>query len=170
MSVYNSEEAYQSDDTLDMWDYIEDYRSSTAFDVIGSIGGLFALLQSLHILLFGRPMLWGLTGKDAAKSNNAYHGLNLISTGAKIISPFGLLGACSSREFKSRLHDQYYLPDNAAGSHPESAAEIIRIGAFLRDYVIDFGPAGVEETSGQTVRQVQSSQASDSSEDHRNGM
>ena len=44
-------------------DYIEDYRSTTVFDVIGSVGGLFALLQSLHVLLFGRPMLWGLTGK-----------------------------------------------------------------------------------------------------------
>ena len=44
-------------------DYIEDSRSSTVFDIIGSIGGLFALLQSLHVLLFGRPMLWGLTGE-----------------------------------------------------------------------------------------------------------
>lgn len=43
--------------------YIEDYRSGTVFDIIGSVGGLFALLQSLHVLLFGRPMLWGLTGE-----------------------------------------------------------------------------------------------------------
>ena len=44
--------------------YIEDYRSSTVIDIIGSIGGLFALLQTLHVVLFGRPMLWGLTGKS----------------------------------------------------------------------------------------------------------
>ncbi|CAE6522007.1 unnamed protein product [Rhizoctonia solani] len=51
-------------------DYTEDYRSGTIVDVIG---GLFALLQALHLLLFGRPLLWGLTG-------------------AKLITPFGLLG------------------------------------------------------------------------------
>lgn len=46
-----------------MCDFIDDYRSSTVFDVIGSVGGLFALLQAAHILLFGRPLLWGLAGQ-----------------------------------------------------------------------------------------------------------
>ncbi|KAG9124172.1 hypothetical protein FRC07_012583, partial [Ceratobasidium sp. 392] len=54
--------------------FIEDYRSSTIFDAIGSIGGLLAILQGMHIMLFGRPMFWGLTG-------------------AKLINPFGLFGA-----------------------------------------------------------------------------
>jgi hypothetical protein len=44
-------------------DFVDDYRSSTIFDAIGSIGGLFALLQALHIMLFGRPLFWGLTGQ-----------------------------------------------------------------------------------------------------------
>ncbi|KAF8607055.1 hypothetical protein BDV93DRAFT_333305 [Ceratobasidium sp. AG-I] len=105
-------------------DYIDDYRSKTVFDVIGSVGGLFALLQSLHILLFGRPMLWGLTG-------------------AKLVTPFGLLGACSSAGFKRRLRSEYHRQDLVADQHPKDVAETIRIGAFLRDFVIDFGPADI---------------------------
>ena len=46
-----------------MCDYIEDYRSGSVLDVLGSVGGLFALIQTAHVLLFGRPLLWGLTGK-----------------------------------------------------------------------------------------------------------
>ena len=38
-------------------DYIDDYRSKTIFNVTGSVGGLFALLQSLQITLIGRSML-----------------------------------------------------------------------------------------------------------------
>ncbi|KAF8607053.1 hypothetical protein BDV93DRAFT_333276 [Ceratobasidium sp. AG-I] len=119
----------------DFCDCIEDYRSTTVFEVIGSVGGLFALLQSLHILLFGRPMLWGLTG-------------------AKLVTPFGLLGGCSSAGFKRRLRSEYHLQDSGSGRHPEDIAETIRIGAFLRDFVIDFGPADVPPVpvaSSQTV-------------------
>ncbi|KAH7339066.1 hypothetical protein B0J17DRAFT_659649 [Rhizoctonia solani] len=51
------------DDPLkDVCDFIDDYRTGTIFNVIGSVGGLFALLQAMHMLLFGRPLLWGLTG------------------------------------------------------------------------------------------------------------
>ncbi|KAG8778128.1 hypothetical protein FRC12_025146, partial [Ceratobasidium sp. 428] len=39
---------------------IEDYRKSSMFDVLGSIGGLLALLQGVHVFLFGRPLLWGM--------------------------------------------------------------------------------------------------------------
>ncbi|KAG8691131.1 hypothetical protein FRC08_010267, partial [Ceratobasidium sp. 394] len=45
----------------EMCDYIEDYRTGTILSALGSVGGLFALLQSLHLFFFGRPMLWGLT-------------------------------------------------------------------------------------------------------------
>ncbi|KDN34196.1 hypothetical protein RSAG8_12702, partial [Rhizoctonia solani AG-8 WAC10335] len=96
-------------------DFIEDYRSGSVVDVIGSVGGLFALLQALHVLLFGRPLLWGLTG-------------------AKLITPFGLFGKCSSREFKRRLREEYHSASTEDGS------EAIRVGKFLRDFVIEFGP------------------------------
>ncbi|CAE7203910.1 unnamed protein product [Rhizoctonia solani] len=97
-------------------DFIEDYRMGTVFDVIGSVGGLFALLHAAHVLLFGRPLLWGLTG-------------------AKLINPFGLLGACSSRGFRRRLRDYYHRRS------PEDGLDTIRVDAFLRDFVIEFGPA-----------------------------
>lgn len=42
---------------------VEDYRSSTALDALGSIGGLLAILQGLHLLLFGRPLFWGIAGR-----------------------------------------------------------------------------------------------------------
>ncbi|CUA71940.1 hypothetical protein RSOLAG22IIIB_09953 [Rhizoctonia solani] len=100
-------------------DYIEDYRTGTFIDVIGSVGGLFALLQAAHLLLFGRPLLWGLTG-------------------AKTITPFGLLGGCSSRGFRRRLKDEYY------GQSGEGGADTVQIAKFLRDFVIDFGPADLD--------------------------
>ncbi|KEP50181.1 putative Kex protein [Rhizoctonia solani 123E] len=100
-------------------DYIEDYRSSTILDVIGSVGGLFALLQAAHLLLFGRPLFWGLTG-------------------AKTITPFGLLGGFCSRGFRRRLREQYH------GTSDEDGTDTIRIVKFLRDFVIDFGPADLD--------------------------
>ncbi|EUC61500.1 transmembrane protein, putative [Rhizoctonia solani AG-3 Rhs1AP] len=106
--------------TAGVCDVIEDYRSSTVLDVIGSIGGLFALLQTAHVLLFGRPLLWGLTG-------------------AKLITPFGLLGACSSRRFKRRLRERYH------GNSEEDQSDTMLIGTFLRDFVIEFGPADNEQ-------------------------
>ncbi|CAE6418342.1 unnamed protein product [Rhizoctonia solani] len=108
-------------------DFIEDYRSGTVLDVVGSVGGLFALLHAAHVLLFGRPLLWGLTG-------------------AKLITPFGILGACSSREFKRRLRDRYHRHSS------DNGGDTIRIGAFLRDFVIDFGPADID-AERQHVRQ-----------------
>ncbi|CAE6410051.1 unnamed protein product [Rhizoctonia solani] len=96
---------------IDACDYIDDYRSSTILDVIGSVGGLFTVLHGIHVLLFGRPLLWGLTG-------------------TKLITPFGIFGICSSRKFKGRLREQYY-----------SSADTIDIVRFLRDFVIDLGPA-----------------------------
>ncbi|KAH7337110.1 hypothetical protein B0J17DRAFT_454382 [Rhizoctonia solani] len=96
--------------------FIQDYREGNVFDVVGSIGGLFALLQAAHVLLFGRPMLWGLTG-------------------AKLLTPFGILGACSSRNFRRRLREQYHREPT------EDNPETLRIGAFLRDFIIELGPA-----------------------------
>ncbi|CAE6488366.1 unnamed protein product [Rhizoctonia solani] len=106
-------------DRFEACDYIDDYRSSTVFDAIGSVGGLFALLQAIHITLFGRPLLWGLTG-------------------AKLITPFDLLGTCSSRGFKRRLKDEYHSTSN------EDGEMTVRIVEFLRDFVIDFGPADLD--------------------------
>ncbi|CAE6442443.1 unnamed protein product [Rhizoctonia solani] len=114
--------AYFRDRPIDpgfVCDFIEDYRTGTILEAIGSVGGLFALLQAAHVLLFGRPLLWGLTG-------------------AKLITPFGLLGVCSSIGFKRRLREQYHRTSANGDS------DAIRIGLFLRDFVVDFGPADIE--------------------------
>ncbi|KAH7338231.1 hypothetical protein B0J17DRAFT_661566 [Rhizoctonia solani] len=108
-------------------DFIEDYRTGTVLDVVGTVGGLFALLHAAHVLLFGRPLLWGLTG-------------------AKLITPFGILGACSSKAFKRRLRDHYHRHS------PDNGGDTIRVGAFLRDFVVDFGPADID-AEHQQVRQ-----------------
>ncbi|EUC60777.1 hypothetical protein RSOL_365190, partial [Rhizoctonia solani AG-3 Rhs1AP] len=105
-------------DLPQMCDYIEDYRSGSVLDVLGSVGGLFALLHAAHVLLFGRPLLWGFTG-------------------AKLITPFGMLGTFSSADFKRRLHEHYHRQPTQDNPEP------FRIGAFLRDFVIDLGPAGI---------------------------
>ncbi|KAH7338280.1 hypothetical protein B0J17DRAFT_661788 [Rhizoctonia solani] len=108
----------QSSSPGNVCDFIDDYRSGSVLDVIGSVGGLFALLQAVHLLLFGRPLFWGLSG-------------------AKLITPFGLLGKCSSRGFKRRLKDEYHSKSTEDGS------DTIHIVKFLRDFVIEFGPADI---------------------------
>ncbi|CAE6347816.1 unnamed protein product, partial [Rhizoctonia solani] len=125
-------------------DFVEDYRSSSVLDVIGSVGGLFALLQAMNVLLFGRPLLWGLTG-------------------AKLITPFGLLGACSSRGFKRRLREEYHT------TSPDDGMETIRIVKFLRDFVIEFGPADleVEQPASQESHSSSTLQAVYDSDDTR---
>ena len=39
-----------------------DRRQRTFLDALGSIGGLLATLQGIHVLLFGQPLWWGLFG------------------------------------------------------------------------------------------------------------
>jgi hypothetical protein len=48
---------------ITMCDFLEDFRSNTVLDVIGSVGGLFALFQAAHVLLFRRPLIWALIGQ-----------------------------------------------------------------------------------------------------------
>ncbi|QRW20722.1 deuterolysin metalloprotease (M35) family containing protein [Rhizoctonia solani] len=117
-------------------DFIEDYRSGTVFDVIGSVGGLFALLHAVHVLLFGRPLLWGLTG-------------------AKLITPFGLIGRYSSASFKSRLRREYHESPN------EDGAGTIQIVKFLRDFVIDFGPAELDRDEHSSDEHMNSNSITD---------
>ncbi|CAE6481554.1 unnamed protein product [Rhizoctonia solani] len=96
-------------------DFVEDYRSGSVLDILGSIGGLFAILQTIHVLLFGRPLFWGIMG-------------------TKLINPFGLVGSFGSNGFERRLHETY-------GREPtKDNPECIRTAAFLRDFVLDFGP------------------------------
>ncbi|CAE6464583.1 unnamed protein product [Rhizoctonia solani] len=126
MSLRKQADAQVSGDLYDysdnVCDFIDDYRSGTVVDVLGSVGGLFALLQAMHVLLFGRPLLWGLTG-------------------AKLLSPFGLFGNCSSRKFKQRLREGYHTTST------EDGLETIQVGKFLRDFVIEFGPADLDPES-----------------------
>ncbi|KAG8703674.1 hypothetical protein FRC08_002700 [Ceratobasidium sp. 394] len=110
------------DSDLEACDYIEDVRSHTILDVVGSIGGLFALLQFLHVFLFGRPMLWGLTG-------------------AKLITPFGFCGSFGSQSFRRRLRDNYYSTPSGGTD------ETLRVDAFMRDFVIDLGPAATDAST-----------------------
>ncbi|KAG8779996.1 hypothetical protein FRC12_023596 [Ceratobasidium sp. 428] len=105
---------------------IEEYRDSSAFDILGSIGGLLALVQGIYIWLVGRPLLWGLTG-------------------AKPISPFGLMGSFTLPGFRKRLREHYHTSasdcDNLKqDSSLEQDEDRIRMVAFLLDYVIDMGP------------------------------
>ncbi|CAE6377166.1 unnamed protein product [Rhizoctonia solani] len=105
-------------------DFIEDYRSGTILDVLGSVGGLFAILQTIHLLLFGRPLLWGLSG-------------------TKLINPFGLVGAFDTKNFGRRLHETY-------GREPtKDNPDTIQTAAFLHDFVIDFGPLATGANQGQ---------------------
>jgi hypothetical protein len=59
----------------------------------------------------------------------------MTSTGAKLITPFGLFGGCGSRGFKRRLREEYH---SAPTGDDLNTMQIIK---FLQDFVIDFGPA-----------------------------
>ncbi|KAG8695372.1 hypothetical protein FRC11_001524 [Ceratobasidium sp. 423] len=123
----------------DVCDFIDDYCSGSVLDVVGSVGGLFALLQAIHLLLFGRPLFWGLSG-------------------SKLITPFGLLGKCSSRDFKRHLKDEYHSKSTVDGS------DTIRIAKFLHDFVIEFGPADLDPES-HSSRQLVSSPSPSAAKD-----
>ncbi|KAG8705096.1 hypothetical protein FRC08_001844 [Ceratobasidium sp. 394] len=103
----------------------EDYRESSAFEVLGSIGGLLALLQGIHIFLFGRPLFWGMFG-------------------AKLLSPFGLVGRLAGENFRRRLLEHYHAPDIRTNqADTGDASSTIRMNRFLLDYVLDMGPAAI---------------------------
>ncbi|KAF8598396.1 hypothetical protein BDV93DRAFT_609845 [Ceratobasidium sp. AG-I] len=141
-SFFRNQEVAEGEPPVNQCDYIEEYRSSTVFDALGTIGGLFALFQSLHVFLFGRPMLWGLTG-------------------AKLIEPFGFLGEFSTLNFKRRLREGYHHTSTTSTPRPEDVAETIRIAAFLRDFVINFGPADIENIVPHTPIQQEPSVTTD---------
>ncbi|KAF8697100.1 hypothetical protein RHS03_07800, partial [Rhizoctonia solani] len=111
----------------------EEYRTTSNFDILASIGGLLALLQGIHVLVFGRPLFWGMFG-------------------AKLITPFGLAGKLATRAFRERLQQQYHRraePQDSTKTTQESGTEEsgsrveIDMTRFLLDYVIDMGPASL---------------------------
>ncbi|KAF8601922.1 hypothetical protein BDV93DRAFT_607862, partial [Ceratobasidium sp. AG-I] len=114
---------------MSLCEVIEDYRSSSAFDVLGSIGGLLALLQGIHMFLFGRPLFWGLFG-------------------AKLISPFGLVGKLATKGFRQRLRSEYYpsgIQNERGVQEAVQVQEAINMTQFLLDYVLDMGPASAQK-------------------------
>jgi hypothetical protein len=48
-------------------DVVAEYRVTSSFDMLASIGGLLALLQGIHMFLFGRPLFWGMFGEYYTK-------------------------------------------------------------------------------------------------------
>ncbi|GAB1527955.1 hypothetical protein RhiTH_011144 [Rhizoctonia solani] len=118
----------------DNWcEITEEYRTTSIFDFLASIGGLLALLQGIHILLFGRPLFWGMFG-------------------AKLITPFGLAGKLATRAFRERLQQQYHRrveqqdpSKTTQESRTEESGSRVEIDMtqFLLDYVIDMGPASL---------------------------
>ncbi|KAG9105129.1 hypothetical protein FRC07_009590, partial [Ceratobasidium sp. 392] len=109
---------------------IEDSRESSAFDLLGSIGGLLALLQGIHIFLFGRPLFWGMFG-------------------AKLITPFGFIGRFATAGLRQRLQDHYHDKGATKDADPNQTSEepysAIRMNQFLLECVIDMGPASAVE-------------------------
>ncbi|KAG9119702.1 hypothetical protein FRC07_005138 [Ceratobasidium sp. 392] len=121
---------------------IEDYRESSAFDLLGSVGGLLALLQGIHIFLFGRPLFWGMFG-------------------AKLITPFGFVGRFAPGGLQQQLRDRYNaqgaIKDSDHNQTSEELSSAIAMNLFLLECVIDMGPASTVDrqprrNSGSTTR------------------
>ncbi|CAE6492382.1 unnamed protein product [Rhizoctonia solani] len=125
----------------DLCEITEEYRITSSFDMLASVGGLLALLQGIHTLLFGRPLFWGMFG-------------------AKLITPFGLAGQLTTKGFKKRLRERYHRtsqPHEIATTHSQDveanrAAVNIDMTQFLLDYVIDMGPASLPTHDGNHLR------------------
>ena len=68
--------------------------------------------------------------------------------GAKLINPFGILSGCHSQDFRRRLRERYHCQSIGENGHStDDPSDVIRMNAFLRDFVIDFGPADIDEDS-----------------------
>jgi len=97
---------------------IMDYRRNTFVAALSSLGGLLASVQAIHLLLYGRPLWWGLFG-------------------AKLLSPFGLFSGWSySEDVRKRMIARYgYIPT------PETSTPDLRgLSLFLSDFIVDTGP------------------------------
>jgi len=93
---------------------LEEYRQHFFLGALSSIGGLLAILQGLHVLCFGRPLLWG-------------------TSGAKFLNPFGIFGS-GSKEFRKRIIARYgYSPDSGTFN-------VEGLSLFLSDFVLEVGP------------------------------
>ncbi|KAH7337125.1 hypothetical protein B0J17DRAFT_629714 [Rhizoctonia solani] len=133
-----------------MCDFVDDYRTNTIFDALGSIGGLFALIHAVHIFIFGKPLLWSLTGGYMLLIYypNIPNNVNiLLLEGAKLISPFGLIGRLRSEDFKVNLREHYRQSKKSNSDQLQDSKYSYEVDAatpleqFLGDFVIDFGPA-----------------------------
>ncbi|QRW23189.1 hypothetical protein RhiXN_08225 [Rhizoctonia solani] len=128
----------------DLCDVVEEYRVTSSFDILASIGGLLALLQGIHMFIFGRPLFWGMFGKCHLKKRGSI--THNTTSGAKIISPFGFIGQFATKGFKKRLYEKYYTssqPGSEVPLAPNCGQTQIHLDMtqFLLDYVVDMGPA-----------------------------
>jgi len=108
-----------------LYPVIVDNRERTFLAAVSSIGGLLAALQGLHVLLFGRPLWWGIFG-------------------IQLIDPFGIFGTAFSRGAEERMVSRYgYIPhsptDDSTGAHS--------LGLFLSEFVMEVGPLRRRRTS-----------------------
>ncbi|KAG8857624.1 hypothetical protein FRB96_005642 [Tulasnella sp. 330] len=102
---------------------LEEYRESTVVAGLGATGGLYAILDLIFGILFGRPLV-------------------AIISGSKYISPFGLFvtvfGASTMRHKVKKRYPELESTDRAQRS--------VSTSDFLHDFVLDFGP-GVSQPS-----------------------
>jgi hypothetical protein len=76
--------------------------------------------------------------------------LKVAMAGAKLITPFGLLGRWCSIDFQERLRTYYHTTQPRTGNEQNDSMDVVRVFAFLRDYVIDFGPADFKPEPAQS--------------------
>ncbi|KAG9109021.1 hypothetical protein FRC07_008378, partial [Ceratobasidium sp. 392] len=86
---------------------------------------------------------------------------------AKPISPFGLMGAFSLPGFRKKLQEHYRIPGSDLNEEAslEYDEDRMCMTAFLLDYVIDMGPAGIPThyQNELVTRRTQTSQDAQSS-------
>jgi len=122
---------------------IEEYRQHTFPDALSSIGGLLAILQGLHVLVFGRPLWWGLFGMSFCVSLSQISFIKCICiiTGSKAVNPFGLFGTVSPGIREKIIARYGYIPNPTIDG--DSATH--KLGLFLSDFMLDVGPLSKDD-------------------------
>ncbi|KAF7986357.1 hypothetical protein HWV62_35364 [Athelia sp. TMB] len=79
--------------------------------VLSNIGGIFAFIDGIFSLIFGRTIMAILFGQSThsfsvyphAHSSNPF----LYHSGSRVVSPFGMLGIVTRNRYKRLIHEQY---------------------------------------------------------------
>ena len=91
---------------------VQDVRTKTFLEALSFAAGLLALLQSIHVMLFGKRLLRGMFGAWPSSLTMPEKNRNIACMGhryqgSNFLDPFGLFGAYALRRQRRRMAGIY---------------------------------------------------------------